>query len=199
MKNVLSPSLILNMAGQLRSEIVSLRRYFHQYPELSWEEANTAQVLHRRLTSIGLTVQKDVGGSGLVAQLDGELPGVTIAYRADMDALPIQDALEADYASLSLGVKHACGHDAHMAVAFGVAKILYDLKDRLHGTIRFIFQPAEEALDGAHAMIANGALDEPTPQAVLALHTFPLPAGSVGLTPGCCLAGMEEFRVKFNK
>jgi len=192
------PSHIAHIAGQLQSELVALRRYLHQYPELSWEEAHTAQVIAGCLEALGLTVRTGVGGYGLIAQLVGELPGPTIAYRTDMDALPLQDDLEAVYRSTALGVKHACGHDAHMTIAVGVAKILSDMRDNLHGTIRFVFQPAEEALDGAQAMIACGALDGPSPKAILALHAFPLPVGSIGLTPGCCLAGMEEFQVKFD-
>ncbi|TFG68139.1 MAG: amidohydrolase, partial [Anaerolineales bacterium] len=193
----LSPSQITCYATQLRSELIALRRRLHQYPELSWEEEQTAKVIAEHLKSLGLTFQRDMGGHGLIAQITGQLPGPTIAYRADMDALPIQDALQAVYRSTALGISHACGHDAHMTIAVGVAKTLNAFRDNLHGTIRFLFQPAEEALDGAHAMIACGALDDPTPRAVLALHAFPLPVGSIGITPGICLAGMDEFQVKF--
>lgn len=198
MTHSLFPSHIVHLARQLRSELVALRRYFHQYPELSWEEEHTAQLIAGRLETLGLTVRRDVGGHGLIAQLVGELPGPTIAYRADMDALPLQDDLKTAYRSTAMGINHACGHDAHMTIAVGVAKILSSLRDNLHGTIRFLFQPAEEALDGAQAMIACGALGEPIPKAVLALHAFPLPVGSIGLVPGPCLAGMDEFQVKFD-
>jgi amidohydrolase len=194
----LTPSYIAQLAEQLRSELTDLRRFFHQYPELSWEETHTAQVIAAHLEPLGLRVQKDVGGYGLIAQLTGAMPGPMIAYRAEMDALPVQDNLQTAYRSTALGIKHACGHDAHMTIAIGVAKILSALRGELHGTIRFLFQPAEEALDGAQAMIASGALSEPSPQAILAFHAFPMPVGTVGLTPGRCLAGMEEFQVKFN-
>jgi amidohydrolase len=115
-----------------------------------------------------------------------------------MDALPIQDIVDAPYHSMNLGVKHACGHDVHMTIALGAAKIISSLRSELHGTCSFIFQPAEEALDGAQAMIASGALDSPVPDAIIALHAFPLPVGKIGLTTGRCLAGAEEYRVKFD-
>jgi metal-dependent amidase/aminoacylase/carboxypeptidase family protein len=182
----------------LREELVALRRYFHQFPELSWEESHTAQTIAEKLAPLGLIIQKDVGGHGLIVDLPGELPGSTIAYRTDMDALPVQDTLVAPYCSMNLGVKHACGHDVHMAIAVGVIKLLFILRGKLQGNIRFIFQPAEEALDGAQAMIASGALKAPLPEAIFALHAFPLPVGTMGLTPGYCLAGMVEFQVKFN-
>ena len=137
-----------------------------------------------------------------LGMLRGANPGPVIAYRADMDAMPIQDALETPYRSLVLGVKHACGHDVHTAVALGVAEVLASMRDDLAGTVKFIFQPAEESLDGARAMIASGlladgVLDAPAPEAIFALHTFPTPVGTIGIAQNACLAGMEEFRVRF--
>ena len=198
MTHFLSSAHVVHLVEQLREELITLRRYFHQYPELSWEEEHTAQTIAEYLISLGLNVQTDVGGHGLVAHLIGELPGPVIAYRTDMDALPLQDMLEAPYRSVNLGIKHACGHDVHMTIALGVAKVVSRLRNQLRGTLRFIFQPAEEALDGAQAMIANSALENPTPDAIVAVHAFPLPVGTFGLTRGCCLAGMEEYRVKFS-
>jgi amidohydrolase len=188
----------MDLTQNLRQELVRMRRLFYQFPELSWEEAHTARAIAGYMESYGLSLRTDVGGHGLVAELAGELPGPVIAYRADMDALPIYDTLEKSYRSMNLGVKHACGHDVHMTIALGTAKTLSSLRHILHGTLRFIFQPAEEALDGAQAMIDSGVLQLPVPRAILALHAFPLPVGSIGLTRGQCLAGMEEFRIRFD-
>lgn len=196
-ENELSPTAIQNLAAQQHQNMVGLRRYLHLYPELSWEEMHTAQVVADRLRALGLMVKTDVAGHGIIAHLKGDLPGAVVACRAEMDALPINDTLMTPYRSSSLGVKHACGHDAHMAISVGVAAVLSQIKNRLPGTIRFLFQPAEEALDGAQAMLAEGALDPPVPRALLAMHAFPLPVKTIGLTPGCCLPGMEEFRIQF--
>ncbi len=142
-------------------------------------------------------MEEGVGGYGVVGVLEGALPGPTIAYRAELDALPIQDIIKTAYASVVLGVKHACGHDVHMAIALGLAESLRDSRDRLAGRVVFVFQPAEESLDGASAMIEAGLLHHYKPQAMLALHAFPLPVGKVGVALGNCLAGMEEFKVRF--
>lgn len=181
----------------LHPQLVRMRRDFYMHPELSGEEQRTAQVIAERLRELGLTVQTGVGGHGVVGVLQGAHPGPVVAYRADMDAMPIQDALETDYRSLVLGVKHACGHDVHVTVALGVAETLAALRDELAGTVRFIFQPAEESMEGARAMLEEDVLGQPLPEAIFALHTFPIPVGTIGLAKGVCLAGMEEFIVRF--
>ncbi len=182
----------------LRLQLVKTRRDFCMYPELSGEEQRTARVIAARLRELDLTVQTGVGGHGVVGVLQGAHPGPTVAYRADMDAMPIQDVLETDYRSLTLGVKHACGHDVHMTVALGVAETLAALRDELAGTVRFIFQPAEESMEGARAMLAEDVLGAPAPEAIFALHTFPIPVGTIGLATEVCLAGMEEFIARFH-
>ncbi len=182
----------------LRRSLSETRRDFYMHPELSGEEQRTARVIAARLRKLGLTVQTRVGGYGVVGVLEGARPGPTVAYRADMDALPVQDTLETAYRSPVLGVKHACGHDVHMAVALGVAEVLATLRDELAGTVKFIFQPAEESLEGARAMLAAGVLESPRPEAIFALHVSPIPVGTVGVATGLCLAGMEEFRVSFS-
>jgi metal-dependent amidase/aminoacylase/carboxypeptidase family protein len=181
----------------LRPQLVKTRRDFYMHPELSGEEQRTAQVIADRLRELGLIVQTGVGGHGVVGVLQGAHPGPIVAYRADMDAMPVQDALETDYHSLVLGVKHACGHDVHMTVALGVAETLAALRDELAGTVRFIFQPAEESMEGARAMLDEDVLGVPLPEAIFALHTFPIPVGTIGLATKTCLAGMEEFIVRF--
>jgi metal-dependent amidase/aminoacylase/carboxypeptidase family protein len=181
----------------LRSQLVKLRRDFYMHPELSGEEQRTAQVIAGRLRELGLAVQTGVGGHGVVGVLQGAHPGPVVAYRADMDAMPVQDTLETGYRSLVLGAKHACGHDVHMTVTLGVAETLAALRDELAGTVRFIFQPAEESMEGARAMLAEDVLGAPAPEAIFALHTFPIPVGTIGLATEVCLAGMEEFIVRF--
>jgi len=187
---------IAQKAEALREKLIGLRRQFHAHPELSGEEAWTANVIAERLRALGLTVQTEAGGHGVVGLLHGQHTGATVAYRADMDALPIQDTLDTPYRSLILGAKHACGHDAHMAIALGVAEILSAMRSDLAGTVKFIFQPAEESLEGAQAMIEAGALDTPKPEAIFALHAFPLPVGQVGVSRDGALAGMEEFHMR---
>ncbi len=182
----------------LHRRLIKTRRNFTMHPELSGEEKRTARVVAARLRKLGLTVQTGVGGYGVVGVLEGARPGPTVAYRADMDALPVQDTLEKFYRSLTLGVKHACGHDVHMAVALGVAEVLAALRDDFGGTVKFIFQPAEESLDGAQAMIADHVLESPEPDVIFALHVSPIPVGTLGLAAGACLAGMEEFKVTFS-
>ena len=201
MKN-LRPARIIGKSKALHRQLIAMRRDFCVYPELSGEETRTSRVVTERLRALGLDVQTGVGGYGVVGTLRGANPGPVIAYRADMDAMPIQDVLETPYRSLVLGVKHACGHDVHTTVALGVAEVLASMRDDLAGTVKFVFQPAEESLYGARAMIADGLLADgvaaaPAPQIILALHTFPMPVGTIGVPQGACLAGMEEFRVRF--
>lgn len=188
--------LTQEVAG-MRNLLSSLRRHFHTFPELSGEEKETAAFIAGHLEALGLKVERGVGGHGVVGVLAGTRAGPTLGYRADMDALPIQDTLEKPYSSVRLGVKHACGHDVHMAIALGVAELLSRRTDRFGGCVVFLFQPAEESLDGARAMIQSGVLSDYHLSYLLALHAFPIPAGSIGTHPDLCLAGMEEFRVRF--
>jgi metal-dependent amidase/aminoacylase/carboxypeptidase family protein len=191
------PYPTIDGAHSLPERLIALRRHLHAHPELSGEERETAAFVAARLRHLGLEVEEGIGGAGVVGLLRGDRPGPTVAYRADMDALPIQDTLGKPYAPLPLGIKHACGHDAHMTVALGLAEALSEARDRLHGQVVFVFQPAEESLDGAQAMLDDGLLQRYHPQAMLALHAFPLQVGSVGIAVGACLAGMEEFKVRF--
>ena len=187
---------IAQRAQALQNQLIALRRMFYSHPELSGEESATAQKVAAYLQDLGMHVQTDIGGHGVVGILAGQHPGGVVAYRADMDALPIQDTLNTNYRSLTPGVKHACGHDAHLAIALGAAKILTALRGQVRGTVKFIFQPAEESLAGGQAMIDAGVLTAPAPEAIFALHTFPIPVGQVGLSNGLALAGMDEYRVR---
>jgi amidohydrolase len=188
---------IATIDRDVRDEARAVRRRLHMHPELSGEEARTAVLVAERLLELGVDTITNVGGYGVVGILEGARPGPTIAYRADMDALPMRDALKAPYASLHLAIKHACGHDAHTAIALGVARLLSRMREDLPGRVAFVFQPAEESLDGARAMLDDGLLELVRPDAILALHAFPLQVGTIGLATARCLAGMEEFRVRF--
>ncbi|WP_217557706.1 M20 family metallopeptidase [Paenibacillus sp. GbtcB18] len=173
--------------------MVSWRRHLHQHPELSYKEVNTAAFVAEKLTGWGLDVRTGMGGYGLIADLQGSAPGPTVALRADMDALPIQDEKQCDYASKVPGIMHACGHDAHTSTLLAAAKIWSTKKERLKGRIRFIFQHAEEVTPGgAASMIEAGALEGV--DVVYGVHLWtPLPVGSVGSNPGAMMAAADEF------
>jgi amidohydrolase len=184
--------------GDLEPELIEIRRNFHREPELRFEEHHTAQTVEELLGPLGLSVRPGVAGTGLLADLQGEQPGPTIALRADMDALPIRDAKDVPYASRRDGVMHACGHDAHMTIAYGVLRVLEPLRASLPGTLRVVFQPGEEVpageRSGAAEVIKAGALESPEVEAIFGLHVWPeLPAGTVGLQPGVTMAAADSF------
>ena len=195
-------STLLERARSLAPGLVELRRDLHRHPELSFREHRTAGVVAARLEALGLTVRRGVGKTGVVADIgNGRSP--LVALRADMDALPIQEQFEHDYGSTVPGVMHACGHDAHTAGLVGAAQLLLTERaaNRLPaGTIRLLFQPAEEALDedgksGATRLIEEGALDGVA--AVVGLHVGGhLPRGKVFVSEGSIMAGSEEIRVE---
>lgn len=188
----------LRVDADFYSRLVETRREFAMYPELSGEEIRTARVVAGRLRELDMEVWTDVGGHGVVGLLRGGRPGPLVALRCELDAMPIPDVLQTPYSSLQLGVKHACGHDAHLAMLLGAAEALAARRAQLPGAVRFIFQPEEESLAGALAMLEAGVLDDPRPAALFGVHVFPLPVGQVGYTPGLCLPGMDEFMVTFN-
>src|SRR5438874_6470122 len=168
---------IAHAAEAMREQLVAQRRDFHQHPELSNREERTSRVVAERLRAIGLEdIKTGVGRYGVTALLKGAKPGPVVAVRADMDALPIQEVNDVPYKSLTPGVKHACGHDAHTTIELGVAEILSKMRDQIHGSVKFLFQPAEEnpppgQESGASYMIKEGALGNPRPLAIFGLHT----------------------------
>ena len=193
---------IAREAEAMRAQLVAQRRDFHMHPELSNREERTSRVVAERLRALGLTdVREHVGKYGVTALLVGAKPGPVIAVRADMDALPIQEVNNVPYKSLVPGVKHACGHDAHTTIELGVAEILSKMKDEIHGTIKFIFQPAEEGAPageegGAKFMIKEGALENPRPQVIFGLHTNPeLQVGQIGYHVGPAMASSDTFSI----
>lgn len=175
-------------------EVVALRRHFHTHPELSTQEFNTQQRIMEELTSLGLEPRK-IAGTGVVAELKGALPGKTVAVRADIDALELQDECGKPYQSVNPGACHACGHDGHMAMLIGLAKLLVGMKDQLPGTVRFLFQPAEEKLPGgAMTMIAEGALSGV--DAIIGAHLWqPVHIGTIGLSYDRFMASADEFTI----
>jgi hippurate hydrolase len=178
-------------------EVVRLRRTIHAHPELAFEEYETARLVAETLRPLGLDVQAGLAETGVVATLDGGHPGPTVLLRADMDALPIQEANTFDFASKRPGKMHACGHDAHTASLLGAAMILHRLRDRVHGTVRLLFQPSEERLPGgAPAMIDAGVLaanGHNAPGAVFGQHVMPeLEAGHIGVRSGMYMASADE-------
>lgn len=185
-------------AGQLES-MIAHRRHLHRHPELSFMEEQTAAYIARALQLPGLEVRSGISGHGLVAILHGEGgQGSCIALRADMDALPIEEDSAASYKSVNHGVMHACGHDAHMAMLLGAINILHQLRAHFSGTVKCIFQPAEEQLPGgARAMMAAGVLKRPDVDAIIALHVSPdMPAGTLGFCPGPFMASGDEINIR---
>lgn len=178
------------------AELIATRRDLHAHPELAFEETRTASVVASKLRDLGLDVRHGVGRTGLVADLDGSTSGPNIVLRAEMDALPLEEAEGAPFRSGVPGVMHACGHDGHIAMLIAVAAELRARAERLPGRFRFLFQPAEEIGEGARAMLEDGALDGATWDAILSVHLRPfLPVGEIGLCHGAATARVGDFAV----
>jgi amidohydrolase len=188
---------ILGKAYDLGNQVKTWRRYFHEYPELGFQEFRTAEHIFSVLKQLGLRVQKGIGGTGVVGVLENG-GGKTIALKADMDALPIFEETNLPYHSKNNGVMHACGHDAHMAILLGAATLLVEMKDVFEGTVKFIFQPAEEVENGgAPRLIREGVLVQPNVDAIIGLHLFNhFPSGTVGLTRGTVTAAVDNFEIE---
>lgn len=186
---------IHDLAGTNHAETVAIRRHLHANPELSFEEFETANYIAGQLTALNIPFRR-LAGTGLLAQIDGEKgPGPMYALRADIDALPIQEANSVNYCSTKPGIMHACGHDVHTSSLLGSAKILATLKSHFSGSIRLLFQPGEElAPGGASYMIRDGALKNPIPVGVFGQHVHPpLEVGKVGMRPGIYMASTDEL------
>jgi amidohydrolase len=185
--------MIKEASKSVAEQIIELRRDFHQHPELSFEEKRTSKIVTEFLKSCGLRVKENVNGYGVVADLIGAEKGPTIAFRADMDALPIQEETGLPFASEIPGVMHACGHDGHTAILMGAAKLLSSQKEKLKGNVRFIFQPAEEVNPGgAIGMIQEGVLNGV--DAVFGLHLWSeLPSGTFRTCYGPMMAATDRF------
>ncbi|MBE9217584.1 M20 family metallopeptidase [Dolichospermum flos-aquae] len=181
----------------LQPQLVEWRRQIHQKPELGFQEKITAEFISQKLQNWGIEHQVGIAQTGIVAIIKGEksTPGKVLAIRADMDALPIQELNEVPYCSQREGIMHACGHDGHTAIALGTAYYLHQHRQDLNGTVKIIFQPAEEGPGGAKPMIAAGVLNNPDVDAIIGLHLWNnLPLGTVGVRPGALMAAVELFR-----
>jgi amidohydrolase len=180
--------------ARIDGDLVALRRDLHEHPELSYAETRTAALVADRARALGLAVRTGVGGTGVVADLQGEAPGPTLLIRADMDALPVAETSGFSFASKNPGVMHACGHDAHVASVLGAATLLADRRRHLAGRVRFIFQPAEEVSGGAARMIEDGVLEGV--DRVLGAHVLaPVPVGVIAVRPGPFMAAIDAFEI----
>ena len=202
-------AVISEMAVEHEAEIIELRHWFHQNAELSNREFKTAEKISEALIKIGLEPKTGIAKTGVVAVLEGAKPGPVVALRADIDGLPVKERADLPWKSNMVGeyngekvpVMHACGHDTHTAMLLGVAKILYTIKDDIPGSIKFIFQPAEEGAPageegGAELMVKEGVLKNPEVDAIFGLHIWSqFPAGNVYLRPKGIMAAVNEFRI----
>ena len=202
---------IEEILAQVQDSIIRLREHIHQYPELGNREFKTAELVASHLRSLGFDeVATGIAHTGVVGILRGGLPGPVVAVRADMDALPVTEmtpypfrsTVRTTYLGQEVGVSHACGHDIHVAVQLGVASVLAGMRDELPGTIKFIFQPAEEGPPpgeegGADLMVREGVLEDPVPSAIFGLHSFAeMEVGKVGFTSGPALAAVDHFKIR---
>jgi amidohydrolase len=192
---------VKELAKSYFSDTVGIRRHMHQFPELSFKEYNTSDFVKKELEKIGISSIESCAGTGWVALIEGKNPQSKVtALRADLDALPIQEANTVEYKSQNPGVMHACGHDVHTSSLLGAARILYDLRDEFEGTVKLIFQPGEEKLPGgASKMIAEGVLQSPEVDNIIGQHVMPLiPAGKVGFRSGLYMASADEIYITIN-
>lgn len=191
---------MLNLTGEaekIRDLTIGLRRDFHRYPELGYQERRTAAIVAEKLNELGIETRTGVAETGVIGLLDSGREGPVVLMRFDMDALPVKEESGAEYQSRNEGVMHACGHDGHTAVGLSIAKILAEHKEALRGKVKFIFQPAEEGLGGAERMVKEGALEDPKPDVCLAMHVWnEKPLGWFGITSGAVMASAEIFRIR---
>lgn len=188
--------IIIKKAEEIRNDLVQIRRDIHAHPEIGLHETRTAKVIAEKLEQYGIEVERNVGGTGVVGVLRGKHPGKTLLLRADMDCLRIEEENNLEYKSQYPNLMHACGHDAHVAWLIGAAIILSNLKDDMHGNVKFLFQPAEEKEGGAERVIHSGVLENPPVDAVIGAHVWPnIEAGKVGIKSGPLMAASDNFKI----
>jgi amidohydrolase len=184
------------LVAQVLPEVTGIRHRLHQNPELALHENQTAALVREVLLSLGLSPRPPLLGTDVIALLEGVQPGPNVTVRADMDALPLDEQTGLPYASRQAGRMHACGHDGHTAMLLGTAMVLHRLQADVRGSVRFVFQPGEEIVAAGRDLVAKGALLDPTPAAVFALHAWPgLPAGAICSRPGPIMAAAEFFGI----
>lgn len=187
---------MFSAAQELFSYTQSLRRDFHQHPELGFQEVRTSGILARELRQMGLEVTAGLAQTGVIGLIEGAHPGPCVLLRFDIDALPITEETGAEYASQTPGLMHACGHDGHAAIGLTVARLLSEQRGEMRGSIKLLFQPAEEGMGGAERIIEAGALEDPRPRRVLGLHIWnEKPFGWLGIAPGPVMAGAARFNL----
>lgn len=193
---------VQSLVKKINPQVIEWRRDFHQHPELSNRESRTGRVIAEHLRAIGVdSIQTKIAHNGVVALIKGDHDGPCVALRADIDALPIDEQTGLPYASQNPGVMHACGHDCHTAMLLGAAKVLTQLKDEIHGTVKLIFQPCEEGAPageegGAELMVKEGVLDNPKVSAIFGQHVNPLlETGKLGYTPEGACAAVDQFKI----
>lgn len=195
-------------AKEIEDNVIAWRRDLHQHPELSNREYRTGGVVAEHLKRLGMEIRTGVAHTGVIGVLQGGKPGPVVALRADMDAMPVTEEVDLPFASKvkdiyngqEVGVMHACGHEAHVAIVMGAAEVLSMLRDELPGSVKFIFQPAEESPPkgedgGAPMMIAEGALENPKPDAIFALHVTTMPVGMMRFSTKAALASQDDMRI----
>lgn len=187
----------VTLGPELVEELIATRRHLHMHPELSYAEHATATMVAERLRALGLEVTTGIGRTGVVGLLRGGAgEGPCVMLRADMDALALTEESAQPYVSQSRGVMHACGHDGHVSMLLGAAKLLTTEKDRLRGVVKFVFQPAEEGGNGAGAMVDDGVLESPKVDVAYGIHLWAdLPAGKLAVAPGPIMAAVDEFHL----
>jgi len=194
-----TPETLNTITDEIMGDVIAIRRHLHQNPELSGEEKNSAAFIADICRKLGCEVREGIGGYGLLARIPGTGDGKSILLRADMDALPIEDGKQCDYASKTAGVSHACGHDVHSAMLLGTLMLLQKLGGSLPNGVAALFQPAEEITEGAAAMIRDGVLNGIETERAYALHVYPyLPAGSIGMRSGAMCAAADMFEVEIS-
>ena len=191
----MAPDVISDLVAARSAQIIETRRFFHGIPELGFEENETGQAIADRLTAAGLAVERGIGKTGLVAVLEGAKPGPRLMIRADIDGLPVDELTGLDFASTN-GRMHACGHDGHITMAVTAAEILAGMKDQLAGTLIFVFQPAEEVVMGALAMIDDGLFEKYPADRVIGTHLWnQIPTGMIGVNRATVFASADQFRL----
>lgn len=190
---------IQHRTEQIFDSLVQIRRDFHMYPEVGGQEKRTSTKIAKYLTELGLEVKTGIGGYGVIGILKGAKPGKKIAWRADIDAMPSTAPDVVDFTSKREGVRHICGHDVHAAVALGIANVLVQEKEHLKGTVYFVFQPSEENIKGALAMIDDGLFDIIEPEEMYAMHITPFPVGSIATKPEEMFSDYKRIDMFFDK
>ena len=188
---------LLEKIEQNKEDLLNIRHQIHRHPETAFEEIETTKLIKKALDDAGIENHPNGDSTGVIGLIHGAKEGPILAIRADIDALPIKENTGLPFASEVSGKCHACGHDLHTTVLIGAARLLKEYQNDLCGTIKLIFQPAEEVMTGAAKTIANGALENPKPDFILACHTWPdMPAGSIGVRKGTMLGASDSFKVK---